>query len=170
MENLRLSPTPIDVVAETSGLKPKADEVQELNLGQIQRHNSDLKRLISGIGATMNPFLVCFCDENLHCISTGKVKQRILQKRRNRVENGMKGFGLDVLLIATCSKKPMVKSVACIPNFVSGLVTQSSQCVNVPRKLFTFLKCNFPQLCELIRSMVYCDVPFLATNVKVPSE
>ena len=56
-----------------SGLKPKADVVQDLKLCRIQRDNIDLNKLIDGIGATIDPYLVEFRDESLYCISTGKV-------------------------------------------------------------------------------------------------
>ncbi|MCG7875152.1 MAG: hypothetical protein N0C90_02335 [Candidatus Thiodiazotropha endolucinida] len=58
---------------DKSGLKPKAAVVQELKPSRIQRDNSDLKKIITGIGATMDPFLVDFRDDKLYCISTGTV-------------------------------------------------------------------------------------------------
>ena len=56
-----------------SGLKPKADVVQNLKPSRIHCDNAGLNKFIDGIGATMDPFLVEFWDESLYCISTGKV-------------------------------------------------------------------------------------------------
>ena len=56
-----------------SGQKPKPDEVHELKPSRIQRDSADLNELITGIGATMDPYLVDFRDEKLYCILTGKV-------------------------------------------------------------------------------------------------
>ena len=53
---------------DKSGQKPKADVVQELKPSRIQRDNADLNKLITGIGATMDPFLVDFREEKLYCI------------------------------------------------------------------------------------------------------
>ena len=53
---------------DKSGQKQKADVVQELKLSRIQRDNADLNKLITGIGATMDPFLVDFRKEKLYCI------------------------------------------------------------------------------------------------------
>ena len=57
---------------EKSGQKPKADVVQELKPSWIKRDNADLNKLITGIGATMDPFLADIPGEKLYCISTGK--------------------------------------------------------------------------------------------------
>ena len=58
---------------EKSGQKPKTDVVQELSPNRIKRDNVDLNKLVTGIGATMNPFLADFRNDKLYCISTGKV-------------------------------------------------------------------------------------------------
>ena len=58
---------------EKSGQKPKADVVQDLTPSRIKHDNADLNKLITGIGATMDPFLADFRDDKLYCISTGKV-------------------------------------------------------------------------------------------------
>ena len=34
----------------------------------IKRDNADLNKLITGVGTTMNPFLIDFRDEKLYCI------------------------------------------------------------------------------------------------------
>ena len=41
----------------------------QMTSSQITRDNADLNKLITGIRATMDPFLIDFRDEKLYCIS-----------------------------------------------------------------------------------------------------
>ena len=46
--------------------------MQELKPSPIKHDNADHNKLITGIGATMDPFLADIPGEKLYCISTGK--------------------------------------------------------------------------------------------------
>ena len=54
-----------------SGLKQNDASVQEVKPYRIQRDNSDLEKLITGIESRMNPFVNDVNDEYLYCISSG---------------------------------------------------------------------------------------------------
>ena len=57
-------------LVEKSGQKPNANVVQELTPSRIKRGNVDMNKLITGIGATIDTFLLDFRDKKLYCIST----------------------------------------------------------------------------------------------------
>ena len=51
----------------------------QMTSSSIKRDNVDLKKLITGIRTTMDPFLTGFRDEKLYCISQVRWYLRILQ-------------------------------------------------------------------------------------------